>query len=215
MLQKMINYVESDPTKGARSYLAEMKGQYLIDTGDWGKAFTELKVDVSDLNIMVFAKTSFQDAMVAFTNKNTKRMDSIITALDDDIRRQALFLDTVDFKLCLPTMRTSPMPSDIASAKAVLLQIKGLKAWIGADNASTEKFLEQAIATADTLSFSYGPPEIQKPVNELYADWLMSQKRYDDAAAQYEKALDRAPGRRLSTIGLEKAKEQGGKIAAL
>src|SRR5690606_11448067 len=119
-------------------------------------------VDVSDLNIMVFAKTSFQDAMVAFYNKNTQQIESIVTALDDDIRRQELILDTMDFKLCLPTMRTEPMPSDIASAKAVLLQIKGLNAWIGADNAGTEKLLVQAIATADTLSFSYGPPEIQK-----------------------------------------------------
>ncbi|NEN23206.1 tetratricopeptide repeat protein [Cryomorpha ignava] len=206
LLQKMIRYVENDPTKGARSYLAEMKGQYLVDTGDWNQAFAELEVDVSDLNIMANAKCRFHDAMVAFSNKNAKRIDSAITALDDDIRRQTLYLDTVDFKLCLPTQRTAPMPSDIASAKAVSLQMKGIQAWIAGDNNSTEKFLLQAIATADTLSFSYGPPEIQKPVNELYADWLMVQKRYDDAAAQYEKALERAPGRRLSVEGVEKAR---------
>lgn len=209
MLAKMIDYVENDPTKGARSYLVEMKGQYLIDTDAWETDFANIKIDVSDLNIMANAKCRFQDAMVAFNTKNQEAFEPILSALNDDIRRQALYLDTVDFKLCLPTQRTAPMPSDIASAKAVSLQIEALKAWAAGDQAGTEKHLTQAIATADTLSFSYGPPEIQKPVHELYADWLLNQGRYSEAASQYEIALERAPGRRLSVAGVEKAKSSG------
>ncbi len=57
----------------------------------------------------------------------------------------------------------------------------------------------------DSGDYSYGPPVIQKPTHELYADWLMSKERYEEALAEYEKVLDRAPGRRLATIGVEEA----------
>jgi len=55
----------------------------------------------------------------------------------------------------------------------------------------------------ETGDFSYGPPSIQKPTHELYADWLLSHGRYEEALSEYEKALKRCPGRRLSALGKE------------
>ena len=207
MLTAMEEYLKNDPTKGARSYMIDMKGHFLIDSGDWNSPFADINVDVSDLNIVNHAQTCFQDAMVAFTNNNTGTIDSLIASLDDDIRRQQLYLDTVDFKLCLPTQRSAPKPTDIAVTKTILLQMKALREWKIGNTAATEKYIVQSIVTSDSLHFSYGPPEIQKPVHEFYADWLMTQERYKMAAGEYEKALKRAPGRRLSVQGLKKAKK--------
>ena len=207
MLTAMQDYLKNDPTKGTRAYMLDMKGQYLIGTEAWNSPFTNIRVDVSDLNIVNHAKRSFQDAMVAFKNNDTGKIDSLIASLDDDIRRQELYLDTVDFKLCLPTQRSAPSPSDIAGTKAILLQIKALREWSEGNSSDTEKYIVQSAATADTLDFSYGPPEIQKPVHEFYADWLMTQEQYNKAAIEYEKALEDAPGRRLSEQGLAKAKK--------
>ena len=206
MLEKMVNYVESDPTKGARSYLADMKGRYLIESNDLNNDFANIKIDVSDLNIMDNAICHFQEGWVAFANGNTGKIDTLITSLDADIRRQALYLDTADFIICLPIQRSIPFPSDIAGAKAISFQLKALKAWVENDNTETDKFLSESIATSDTLSFSYGPPEIQKPPHELYADWLITQGRYDEAIEHYNIQLERAPGRRLCLEGIEKAK---------
>ncbi len=207
MLTAMEEYLKNDPTKGVRSYMIDMKGHFLIDSGDWNSRFAGITVDVTDLNILSNAQTSFQDAMVAFTKNNTGTIDSLIASLDDNIRRQELYLDTVDFKLCLPTQRSAPKPTDIAVTKAILLQIKALREWNIGNTAATEKYIVQSAATADTLDFSYGPPEIQKPVHEFYADWLMTQEQYNKAAIEYEKALEDAPGRRLSEQGLAKAKK--------
>ncbi len=207
MLSKMAEYTKSDPTKGARAYLLDMKGNYLLDTQDWNGNFAEISVDISDLNIMANAKQIFQNSVIAFNTKNKKELENAISSLTDDIRQQALYLDTTDFKICLPTQRSAPMPSDIAAARTILLQIKALKAWSENDKSKTENLLQQSIATADTLSFSFGPPEIQKPVHELYADWLLAQNRYDEAIKAYEKALSQAPKRRLSEVGLKKARK--------
>lgn len=205
MLDKMVKHVESDPTQGARSYLADMKGRYIIESNDKDYDFANIVVDVSDLNVIHNAICHFQDGWLAFEKGDAQKIDTLITSLDADIRRQALYLDTADFVICLPIQRSAPFPSDIAGAKAISFQLKALKSWIENDNSETQKFLTQSIATSDTLSFSYGPPEIQKPPHELYADWLITQNRYEEAIKHYNIQLERAPGRRLCLEGIEKA----------
>ena len=57
----------------------------------------------------------------------------------------------------------------------------------------------------ESLPLDFGPPIIVKPSHELYGDVLMKLGRPDDAHAQYEKALARAPRRSLSVAGLAQA----------
>lgn len=213
MLEKMVDYVENDPTTGARSYLADMKGRYLIESNDRDNDFANIEIDVSDLNIMDNAICHFQDAWIACENGKTDKIDTLIASLNADIRRQVLYLDTVDFVICLPIQRSAPFPSDIAGAKTISLQLQALKSWIENSDTETEKFLTESIATSDTLSFNFGPPEIQKPPHELYADWLITQSRYEEAIVHYNIQLERAPGRRLCLEGIEKAKELMGETS--
>ena len=67
----------------------------------------------------------------------------------------------------------------------------------------TEENLKMTIQLEDGLSYSYGPPVIQKPTHELYAEWLIQQGRNEEAFQQYQITLEMAPKRRKAMEGVE------------
>ena len=62
--------------------------------------------------------------------------------------------------------------------------------------------VRDAIATADTMAFAYGPPWSVKPLDELLGDLLMEADLPGEAVPAYEKSLSVHPNRRLSKAGL-------------
>jgi tetratricopeptide (TPR) repeat protein len=72
--------------------------------------------------------------------------------------------------------------------------------------ADAERLLKEAVAIEATLDAPSGPPEPIKPSFELYGQFLNSQGRAKDAAAQFEQALLRMPNRRISVQGLSQTK---------
>lgn len=68
------------------------------------------------------------------------------------------------------------------------------------DMSGTEMMAEQhflkSIELQNSISYSYGPPIVQKPVYELYANWLLQQGRYTDAEKQLELAEKAGPNRK-------------------
>jgi tetratricopeptide (TPR) repeat protein len=71
--------------------------------------------------------------------------------------------------------------------------------------AEAERLLKEATAIEATLDAPSGPPEPIKPSFELYGQFLMSQNRPKEAAAQFQQALLRMPNRRISTQGMSTA----------
>jgi hypothetical protein len=71
--------------------------------------------------------------------------------------------------------------------------------------AEAERLLKEATAIEATLDAPSGPPEPIKPSFELYGQFLMSQDRQKEAAAQFQQALLRMPNRRISMQGLSSA----------
>ena len=71
--------------------------------------------------------------------------------------------------------------------------------------AEAERLLKEATAIEATLDAPSGPPEPIKPSFELYGQFLMSQGRQKEAAAQFQQALLRMPNRRISVQGLSGA----------
>jgi hypothetical protein len=71
------------------------------------------------------------------------------------------------------------------------------------DPVTAERLLKEATAIELTLDAPSGPAEPIQPSFELYGEWLRTQGRAADAAAQYRLALLRMPNRRASVKGLE------------
>ena len=74
----------------------------------------------------------------------------------------------------------------------------------GDDNIA-EQFLVDATVLEAALNAPSGPPLPMKPSFEMYGEYLLNGGRYDEAAVQFRKALERSPNRTKSVKGLELA----------
>lgn len=205
MVDSMKIYARETPTKRGRSYLVRLQATYLAETDEWGGRHSDISVDVSDLNITVKAGKYFIEAMQAYANEEADSLYATTDLIEALIRRESLFADTSDFKLCIPSDLSTARPSEIVEAKAIFYQIKALGAMLAGEDRKVEDFLVKSTELEDSGDYSYGPPNIPKPTHELYADWLLSKNRAKEALAEYEKSLERCPGRRLSELGKEAA----------
>lgn len=102
-------------------------------------------------------------------------------------------------------------PATVYMSKIVEVGEKELEAALalaaGDESLAEEHFLE-ATAIESTLNAPSGPPLPMKPSFEMYGEFLLTQGRYEEAAAQFTKALERTPNRTKSVTGLALAQTQ-------
>ena len=207
MVLDMKKYATETPSKSARVYLVFLKGTYLTETDNWNDKVADIPVDISDLNISVRSKYHFLEGMKAFKNGNTKKLDSILNIMDQDHKRESFIVAEGSSKLCAGITRDEATKMDLKGAEIRQNQLLALRADLGNDTKLAEEYFIKSIDIENNMSYSYGPPSIQKPTHELYADWLLTQNRKDEAAEQYQLALKIGPGRMLVLKGIENTKQ--------
>ncbi|WMI67683.1 lipopolysaccharide assembly protein LapB [Mangrovimonas sp. YM274] len=208
MVWDMQKYTNELPSKRARTHMVFLKGTYLCETDDWDNAIVEIPIDVSGLRISIKAMNQFLDGYKAFYDKQPQQLDSLIVDLEEKIQKESLLVDNLSqgAAFCASVTRETPTQRSIDGSTVILTQLKALQAWLNEDVEKTETFLKASVAAQEAMSYSYGPPSIQKPTHELYAEWLVAQKRYEEALQQYELALERGPKRKLVEQGIQKVK---------
>ena len=105
--------------------------------------------------------------------------------------------------------------TDRRKAEVMALELRAGAALAAGNEAEALEFLGRATGIEGDLPLEYGPPEIVKPSFEYLGDVLLSLDRPDEALAAYETALERAPRRRLSLIGLASAAASAGDDATM
>jgi len=207
MVLEMQEFAADKPSKRARVHLVFLKGTYLVGTDEWEDEIANIPVDVTDLNISIRSQFQFLEGMKAYKRGSLKQLDSIIKVMDNDSKRESFVAAAGNAKLCSGASRDQANETDIIEAKIRQDQLQGLAATLEKNMTLAEDYFQKSIALQESISYSYGPPHIQKPTRELYADWLLSQQRNEEAAQQYELSLKTAPKRRLALQGIERAKE--------
>lgn len=207
MVLEMEKFAKETPSNRSKVHLVFLKGTYLVETNNWQSYIADIDIDVSNLNLTVQSQYYFIEGYKAFANGNTLKLDSIIEESLLSIEKESLLVDNINdgFTVCSSVSRSTPSQTNIDESTVMLKQLQALKFWLANNVEETEQLLKESIIEEQKLSYSYGPPVIQKPTNELYAEWLMSQNRYQDAIEQYNLTLDRATNRRLALEGKQKA----------
>ncbi len=205
ILEDMVVFTDTLPSKDARSYLVRMKGNYLVETGDWESEIADIEVDLDELNIVSNATYSFINGMIAFVNKDLSNLKEIIKTMEDNRGNAGMFVADGGSTMCGSSSRYEPNQLDIDQAHIFEMELHALEAQLQNDISSTEKWLKAACDLQGKISYSYGPPVIIKPTFELYAEWLLEQNRPKEALTQFEKAWDRGPNRPAILIGKIKA----------
>lgn len=203
-MQEIIKYANAnDASKGARAYHVRMKGNFLVEKEDWTGDIAKAQIDISDLNISLASSSRFIDGMVAYNTKQPDTLRAIIDGMKMKRENASLLVSDEGIPMCNAggSNRSLPNKQDLIHAEIFEMQLEGLYANLKKDQKAAEEWLKKAVDTEYSISYSYGPPKIFKPTNELYADWLMEQGRHQEALEQYQYALKRNPKRRITLNG--------------
>jgi len=209
IMTDMITYTEELPSKSARSYLVMMKGNYLVETGDWEGPFADIPIKTDDLNIVDQAVFSFLEGIKAFKAKEEKKLENIIRDLEEKRQSASLQVGERGTPVCSAVnLRDLPNQSDLDKARVMELELRGLYAQLIEKPDMAEKWLAEASLLERNIDYSFGPPDIPYPSFELFGRWLLDQGRAEEAMEQYHYALARGPRRVKALKGKLSAAEQ-------
>ncbi len=208
LIRDMEEYTRDLESPRARSYRLMMEANYRTDTENWDPDALELDANVDDLNISLQAVQAWVNGMTAFAKNDLGALEAVLDSLsekrkeaqDKVLQRGASMCSNVGWYKQLPTQ------VEVNQAHVIEMELGALAEISRGNDTAAENLLKDATTLEESTSFMFGPPTIAKPSHELYADWLLSKGRATDAQAQYEKALQRAPGRMLSEQGLQRSK---------
>ena len=207
LLEDMVVFAEETPSKYARTHLVYLKGTYLVETDDWESTWADIPVKIEDLSLNTRTQYRFLEGMKAFKRGDLEALKAQLDAVQGDHDKESFLVTYEDVSFCSGASRDETTPSDLTRTNVVIEQLLALQAWMLNNPQETEAHLQRSIELDQKLSYSYGPPVIQKPPSELYADWLFLQNRLEEATVQYNHTLEKAPGRTLALKAREKIQQ--------
>ncbi|WP_455169583.1 hypothetical protein [Aegicerativicinus sediminis] len=195
LVNDMHTYVTETPSPRARAHMVFLKSTYLAETKDFDDEITDIKVDVSGLNISTRSQYNFLDGYKAYYDNNVAKLDSITALIEEDIKSEEVLAQNLDggFSVCSSATREFPSTLNIQQSQVMVLELKALSAMLKKDKILTEQYFKEALDLQSKTSYSYGPPDVAMPPSNLYADWLASENRNTEALEMYEYTLKRAP----------------------
>lgn len=207
LLYDMKQYCEANPSSRARAHFVMMKADYLTESGNWGDSIAYATVDLDKLNLLVQGVEVFTQGMFGYEHKNKDVLIAAINELNIMQSNAETRMVIGAPKMCSGVSRYLQPPSvnEVTSIKVLEYELKASLALLNKDEKSAEKWMQKATETEEKTSYTFGPPNIVKPSFELYGEWLIAKGRKKEAQQQFEKALERAPKRRLAVLGLEHA----------
>jgi tetratricopeptide (TPR) repeat protein len=104
--------------------------------------------------------------------------------------------------------------SELVVAGIIEQELEALILFAEGKTAEALALLSEAATAEEARPLEYGPPSVVKPSHELLGEMLLALDRSAEARVQFTKALERAPRRTLSIVGLATAAEQAGDLAA-
>ena len=209
LLEQIKDHTEEGANDRANLHRTLMKAAYLVDSGNWNDELAELDTRCEEMSIHTQSINYFLDGMKAYAKKDIKTLRSV---LDEMIEKRKDAEKSIYIKggaMCGSWSSKLPTQVGVDQSKVMAMELESLYASLNGDDKAARDWLEKATSLEDEISFTYGPPKIVKPSHELFAEWLIEQGEYDAAEIEFEKALNRAPKRRLSQEGMNKIKEMG------
>ncbi|MCX2742991.1 hypothetical protein OO013_03895 [Mangrovivirga sp. M17] len=195
MVENMALYTKEKPSVRARAHLVYLKGTYLVETENWDSDIADIHIETEGLNISERAQYDFIEGMKAYKNKSRQTLEAVINLMQNQINEEKVKVNDTGVTICSGESSDMVRQSDVDAARSMEFQLRALLAKLDGDLEKTEKHLLKAVELEEKAGYNYGPPVIQKPSHEMLADWLVEQKRIDEAFLYYEQTLKRHPNR--------------------
>jgi tetratricopeptide (TPR) repeat protein len=183
---------EKDESPRVRDGYASMKARQVVETEKWDKLALS-PAPVKDGGAPGYDGSAAYVFAAGFSAAHLNDADTAKRALD----------------MLTAMQKQAEGGSNAYRAKPIAVMAKEVASGIAhmdKNIAEAERLLKEATAIEATLDAPSGPPEPIKPSFELYGQFLLSQGRMKEAAAEFQQALLRMPNRRISRHGLEQTK---------
>lgn len=95
-----------------------------------------------------------------------------------------------------------------------LNSLRALYAYESLGYSESKKYFEKAVQLEESLNPPTGPPDIIKPIHELYAEICLKENELDKAVDLFKSSLERTPNRSMSRLGLARAYRLKGELAS-
>lgn len=180
---------ENHPTNQVHNGVMMMLARYILETERWSEMPFDQITDRDNNN----AGLQFVAGLAA-------------THVGDMAAAKAALDNTTAIR-----QRQEAKPATAYMAKIVAVgenELEAAMALSTGDATLAEQKLRDATAIEATLNAPSGPPLPMKPSFEMYGEFLLTQGRYEEAAAQFGKALERTPNRTKSVTGLAMARSK-------
>ncbi|HVF39390.1 MAG TPA: tetratricopeptide repeat protein [Gemmatimonadaceae bacterium] len=164
--------------------LLSMRARYLIDTEEWDSPIATGSVDISGLGVSARGYWSFVNGLRALRKRDTATAAKELSTL---VQANLLSSSTVDPNIILEKELT-----------ALVRLAEGKR-----DEAL--ELMRDAARREDSMAVEFGPPAILKPTHELLGEILLEIGRPKDAHSEFKRALELAPMRSRSLLGLARA----------
>lgn len=206
MVYDMRGFCKEKPSSKARSHFIMMQGAYLTESGNWSDSIAGVTMDTDNLNLLVQGVQVFTQGLSAYHDNRKEDLTAAINTLSEMRSEAEKKMVMGAAKMCSGVSRYLQPPSvnEVNSVKVLELELYAVLALLNKDEQAAEKWLKEATETEESITYTYGPPNIVKPSFELYGEWLLEKGRKKEAEIQLEKVLKRAPKRMLAMTGMER-----------
>lgn len=180
---------------GARAYLLSMRAHYLVNTELWDDDATGWVVDTVGLGAGVRSIDAFALGLAALRRGQRPAAERFLT------------------QLVLRGKEASAGDSYGGSQQLPVILEKQLRALFHQADGATDdalSLLREGARLEDALPPEFGPPDIVKPSHELLGEAFLALRRPGEAQRSFARALELAPNRALSLVGLARAAAAAG-----
>ena len=204
LMYDMIEYVKTDQSILARTYLIWMKGIYMAETNTWSGDIADINVKIDDLHLTKQASYLYLEGIKASFTGDIKKLQTIIEVIARKKYIASLNLGDNVAVMCNTAGNPSIPPNqiDVDLVTVMEAELKAKLVLLSGRTQEALKILEEGTKTYENLSISFGPPVVFKPIHEMYAKLLISENQHKKALKVIKKGLRFAP-RKLDLLKLK------------
>jgi tetratricopeptide (TPR) repeat protein len=189
-LETMRANYRKTPRRGEEPSLLSMRAQYIINTERWTDPALQWSIDTPNAGAVVRAIDAYTSAYAARKVGNEAQAREHY----EELLRRAR-----------GTLVADAYSANGSVTDVLIRQMRGLFRLDESDTASALALLRDAAKVEDAIPMEFGPPDVVKPSHELLGEVLLQLGRAREAQREFTRALELAPGRARSLLGLGRA----------
>jgi tetratricopeptide (TPR) repeat protein len=201
LLALLTSNAGSPPSRYDRGQLANFRARYVLDSQQWdGPEANALAADAGIPGEDDYEYATFAAGYAAARRGDAKMAEQMLATLSRANGDAAATVRPGETGI-----KVVPVILEL-SLRAELLRQKGARGGAIA-------LLRRATALEDGMPAEFGPPAVVKPSHELLAGLLLESGQAAEAVTEFQRALELAPGRSGTLLGLGRAGRAAGQEA--